>query len=285
MPPIDELTRIEPVYLGRLEKQGVFTTGILLEVSETPTRRQTLADHVGASILEVLTWRDEALMLNLAAFGPGEHILLAQAGFPGLESILDVDLETFIRRVDRAAADMKVTPPAELTMTGWWEQARTLETPTERVAGPDVDVAGAVLRCLIGAAIGAGGAAVAALAVPSGPPGAQVLVVVLILGITGFVGRLAARGTAGFVGLVTAGLILLGLLLGDDRADRAAGHVPVAGRRPVVPARPRRRAAGTPRRLVRRLARRPADAPDDGPGRPEPGVLRVDAAVPVRMVG
>ena len=53
MPPITELTRIEPVYLDRLEKQGVFTTGILLEVSETPTRRQYLADHVGATINEV----------------------------------------------------------------------------------------------------------------------------------------------------------------------------------------------------------------------------------------
>ena len=40
MPPITELTRIEPVHLARLEKQGIFTTGILLEVSETPTRRQ-----------------------------------------------------------------------------------------------------------------------------------------------------------------------------------------------------------------------------------------------------
>jgi hypothetical protein len=99
VPPIDELTRIEPVYLGRLEKQGIFTTGILIEVSETPTRRQTLADHVGASILEVLTWRDEALMLNLAAFGPNEHILLAQAGFRGLESILEVDQATFTARV------------------------------------------------------------------------------------------------------------------------------------------------------------------------------------------
>ena len=75
VPPITGLTRIEPVYLDRLEKQGVFTTGILLEVSETPTRRQYLADHVGADLLEVLTWRDEALMLNLAAFGPAEHLL------------------------------------------------------------------------------------------------------------------------------------------------------------------------------------------------------------------
>ncbi len=50
MPPIDELTRIEPVYLARLEKQGVFTTGILIEVSETATRRQYLADHVKADL-------------------------------------------------------------------------------------------------------------------------------------------------------------------------------------------------------------------------------------------
>ena len=48
MPPITELTRIEPIHLQRLERQGVFTTGLLLEVSETVTRRQTLAsatDH------------------------------------------------------------------------------------------------------------------------------------------------------------------------------------------------------------------------------------------------
>ena len=80
MPPIDELTRIEPVLLERLEHQGIFTTGLLLEVSETPTRRQTLADQVKASTNDVLEWRDEALMLNLAGFGEDEHQLLIQAG-------------------------------------------------------------------------------------------------------------------------------------------------------------------------------------------------------------
>ena len=71
VPPIRELTRIEHVHLDRLEQQGIFTTGLLLEVSETPTRRQTLADQVEATTNDVLTWRDEALMLNLASFGPG----------------------------------------------------------------------------------------------------------------------------------------------------------------------------------------------------------------------
>ncbi|HSS35349.1 MAG TPA: DUF4332 domain-containing protein [Patescibacteria group bacterium] len=127
MPPITELTRIEPVYLDRLEKQGVFTTGILLEVSETPTRRQYLADHVGATINEVGTWRDEGLMLNLASFGPDEHQLMIQADIEGLRDILALELDAFGERVRKAAVELAVEPPDDLRLEGWWDQARTLE--------------------------------------------------------------------------------------------------------------------------------------------------------------
>ena len=54
MPPIGELTRIEQVHLDRLERQGIFTTGLLLEVSETATRRQTLADQASGNLAEAL---------------------------------------------------------------------------------------------------------------------------------------------------------------------------------------------------------------------------------------
>ena len=127
MPPINELTRIEPALLDRLDRMGIFTTGLLIEVSETPTRRQTLADQVATDTTEVLTWRDEALMLNLASFGPDEHQLMIQAGIEGLRDILDLDLGTFRERVRRAAADLRVDPPTDLTLEGWWDQARTLE--------------------------------------------------------------------------------------------------------------------------------------------------------------
>lgn len=127
MPPITELTRIEPVYLARLEKQGIFTTGILLEVSETATRRQSLADHVRATINDVTTWRDEALMLNLAGFGPAEHQLFIQAGIEGLHDVLSVDLDAFRARVGKGAAELGTEPPADLMIETWWEQARTLE--------------------------------------------------------------------------------------------------------------------------------------------------------------
>ena len=127
MPPIIELTRIEPVHLGRLERQGVFTTGLLIEVSETPTRRQTLADQVDATTNDVLAWRDEALMLNLASFGPNEHQLLMQGGIEGLRDILKLSLDQFRSAITQAATELKIEPPSDLTMVGWWEQAKTLE--------------------------------------------------------------------------------------------------------------------------------------------------------------
>jgi hypothetical protein len=127
VPPIYELTRIEPAHLERLDHQGIFTTGLLIEVSETPTRRQTLADQVAADTTEVLTWRDEALMLNLASFGPDEHQLMIQAGIEGLRDILELDLDTFRARVRRGAAELDMDPPGDLTLEGWWDQARTLE--------------------------------------------------------------------------------------------------------------------------------------------------------------
>jgi hypothetical protein len=127
VPPIIELTRIEPVHLGRLERQGVFTTGLLIEVSETPTRRQTLADQVDATTNDVLAWRDEALMLNLASFGPQEHQLLMQAGIEGLRDILKLSLDQFRAALIPAAMELKMAEPSDLTTVGWWEQAKTLE--------------------------------------------------------------------------------------------------------------------------------------------------------------
>jgi uncharacterized protein DUF4332 len=127
MPPMTELTRIEPVHLARLERQGVFTTGLLLEVSETPTRRQTLADQVAATTNDVLQWRDEALMLNLASFGPEDHQLLMQAGIDGLRDILKLSLAEFKERLQRGATELNMEMPPDIVIEGWWEQAKTLE--------------------------------------------------------------------------------------------------------------------------------------------------------------
>lgn len=129
MPPIEELQRPPLIYLEKLLRQGIFTTGLLLEVSETPTRRQYLADQITATPNDVNAWRDEALLLNLASFGAAEKTLFLQAGIVGLADLVALDLETFKARIDQGARELGVEAPTELQLEGWWEQAETLEEP------------------------------------------------------------------------------------------------------------------------------------------------------------
>ena len=126
MPPVEHLQRVPLYHLDALERQGIFTTGLLLEVSETPTRRQYLADQIGATTNDVNEWRDEALLLNLANFGPDEQALFTQAAIVGLSDLLALDLEDFRDRLGRAARVLGVAPPDDLIVEGWWEQAHTL---------------------------------------------------------------------------------------------------------------------------------------------------------------
>ena len=127
MPPISQLSRIEPIHLARLEHQGLFTTGLLLEASETPTRRQLLADQVRATPDDVLEWRDEALLLNLAGFGPAEHDMFRLAGFDGLDRVLATELGPFREAILRSAERLRRQSPTDLQLSTWWEQARALE--------------------------------------------------------------------------------------------------------------------------------------------------------------
>ena len=126
MPAIAQLTRIEPVHLARLEAQGIFTTGLLLERSATPTRRQSLADQTDASLADVAEWRDEALLLNLAFFGPFEHQLLVAAGFPGIRQLAESEWEEFQTAVGRATVLIGRSAPDPLSVRSWWEQGRVL---------------------------------------------------------------------------------------------------------------------------------------------------------------
>ena len=126
MPPIDHLQRLPDYHVDALMRQGIFTTGLLLEVSETPTRRQYLADQIQATTNDVNAWRDEALLLNLASFGPDEQALFTQAGVVGLSDLLRYDLDAFRELLARSARVLGVEPPSDLMVEGWWEQAHTL---------------------------------------------------------------------------------------------------------------------------------------------------------------
>jgi hypothetical protein len=50
-----------------------------------------------------------------------------QAGIEGLRDILSLSLDDFRARIARAAVELNVDPPSDLTSASWWEQAKTLE--------------------------------------------------------------------------------------------------------------------------------------------------------------
>lgn len=126
MPPLENLQRVPIYHLEALERQGIFTTGLLLEVSETATRRQYLADQIGATTNDVNAWRDEALLLNLANFGAAEQELFTQAGIIGLSDLLALDMDSFRHRLGRSARVLGAAAPDDLMVEGWFEQAHTL---------------------------------------------------------------------------------------------------------------------------------------------------------------
>ena len=67
-------------------------------------------------------------MLNLASFGPDDHQLLMQAGHrrPARHPRPSISTPS-ASGSRRGATELKLDVPADLTISGWWEQARTLE--------------------------------------------------------------------------------------------------------------------------------------------------------------
>ena len=126
MPPTEHLQRVPQEALERLLHQGLFTTGLFLEVSETRTRRVYLADQIGVDTTDIDAWRDEALLLNLANFGQEQQRILTQAGIVGLQDLVDCDADEFQQKVAEAAYTLGVEAPAELTVQGWYDQAQVL---------------------------------------------------------------------------------------------------------------------------------------------------------------
>ena len=85
------------------------------------------AEGIGVTTNDVNDWRDEALLLNLASFGTDEQRMFTQAGIVGLRQLLALDRDTLGAQLDRAARTLGMAPPSEITVDGWFAQARTLE--------------------------------------------------------------------------------------------------------------------------------------------------------------
>jgi hypothetical protein len=121
VPTLSQLPRVLLGHLEPLDWRGMFTTGHPLDVSETSTRRQSLADQVGTTANDVSGWRDEALLFSLARCGPLERAIFTQTRITGVDQLLDFTADEARERLGSAARILGVFAPEDLTVEGWWE--------------------------------------------------------------------------------------------------------------------------------------------------------------------
>ncbi|MDO8485018.1 MAG: EAL domain-containing protein, partial [Candidatus Limnocylindrales bacterium] len=94
-------------------KWGLEPHWLELEISENAILRDTLRTK------EILD-RLKALGVTLALDDFG-------SGYSSLGYLKRLPLDVLKARVRTAAIELKVDPPSDLTMEGWWDQAKTLE--------------------------------------------------------------------------------------------------------------------------------------------------------------
>ena len=95
-------------------------------MSETPARRQSLADHVDASTNDVLSGATRRSCSTSRATA-GRASAVHPGRIEGLRDILALPSTEFSDRLQRGALELGVDPPSDLAIEGWWDQARTLE--------------------------------------------------------------------------------------------------------------------------------------------------------------
>ena len=87
---------------------------------------KALADQIGVDITDINDWRDEALLLNLANFGPEGQRILTQAGIVGLADLTACEPQEFHDKVVEAAYTLGLEAPTDLAIQGWYDQAHVL---------------------------------------------------------------------------------------------------------------------------------------------------------------
>ena len=127
---IDEVEGIGPVYAAKLADAGVTTTEDLLERGATTAGRDKLAEEMAISGKLVLEWVNHVDLMRIDGVGSQYADLLSAAGVDSPAELAHrnaANLATTFQEVVAARPTIVRRIPSEETVTGWIEQAKTLE--------------------------------------------------------------------------------------------------------------------------------------------------------------
>jgi predicted flap endonuclease-1-like 5' DNA nuclease len=130
---IIDIEGIGPVYAGKLNSIGIYTTSDLLEAGATPLGRQVLAEKTGISGKLILEWVNLADLFRIKGVGEEYSDLLEEAGVDTVVELAKRNAENLLVRIYEVNEKKKLVRrlPTLNEIKQWIAQAKTLPRKVE----------------------------------------------------------------------------------------------------------------------------------------------------------
>ena len=130
---IIDIEGIGPVYAGKLNSIGIYTTSDLLEAGATPLGRQLLAEKTDISGKLILEWVNLADLFRIKGVGEEYSDLLEEAGVDTVVELATRNAENLLVRIYEVNEKKKLVRrlPTLNEIKQWIAQAKTLPRKVE----------------------------------------------------------------------------------------------------------------------------------------------------------
>lgn len=126
---IEEIEGIGPAYAQKLAAANIETTADLLKQCCDAKGRKATAETTGVSEGQLLKWANMADLMRISGVGSEYSELLEAAGVDTVKELRNRNAENLAAKMAEVNAAKKLTRtvPSEKTVTGWVEQAKSLD--------------------------------------------------------------------------------------------------------------------------------------------------------------
>lgn len=125
---IKDLKDVSAGAAAKLAELGVTTTEQLLDKAGAAAGRKNLAEELGASASQVLTWVNEADLMRIPGVAEGFSQLLEAAGVDTVKELATRNAENLTARIAEVNSQLNLTGrvPSQEQVAGWIEAAKGL---------------------------------------------------------------------------------------------------------------------------------------------------------------
>ena len=126
---IEEIEGIGPAYAKKLAAADISTPADLLKQCCDAKGRKATAEDTGAREGQLLKWANMADLMRISGVGSEFSELLEAAGVDTVKELRNRNAANLAARMAEVNATKKLTRtvPSEKTVTGWVEQAKSLD--------------------------------------------------------------------------------------------------------------------------------------------------------------